>query len=700
MSVIRARSRRAAGGSSRRALRPVTLFATALAALGVASLVAVPGVVAAAPPPAAPHAPATAATWTWTNRGPTLGGQVVANTGGSSAPGVSCISPTRCVTVGDEGLVLFTTPGAPGGVTLHWSSVPLSQPDPANPYRLNSVSCSATSCLAVSTNLTDNAQSHVYRSTDGGDTWTDLGLLPLAGTTREGDAIACDSAGHCVIVGGSGGIWHSSNNGLTWVPIAPTVPPHPYFTVSCPGNDACVAAGTDLTQSYTSAIVGGSVTTTVLPSGVVGTIATLGCASGSRTCLATTTGKQTFRTMDLGATWALVGTSPMPIAKLACSSVEHCVGLPPLDVPPAKRVLTTDTGGATWVRHALGTPGMDAPTDLTCSANTCVVVGPHALYATSQTGGNEPWNTINAVPAIGSFALTCEPPMGPARTCLGGGGSDLARSTDSAKLWGATPADIRGLPTLGIVGIGCGAPPACLAIGGTNVLRSLTNGESWNIVAAPWGVSNMPSAAACPSALDCVAVGSAVFTTLNFGLTWTSSTPPGGPALKAVSCPTATRCVALAPATGDVYIGVRPNPAQPAWTWRIVDTQIDPTQTTLADISCPTATFCEIVGNPGVTLRSTDGGLTWSEINVTDPNDDWAAVDCPTTSLCVAGGLEKGTAQGNHLVVGVSNDGGLTWTRQIQQAMGAGGFGLNTVACPSANFCVAGGPSTVLTGSP
>ena len=136
-----------------------------------------------------------AAPWTWTNPGPALGAVPVA---GGQGNGVSCVTVNHCVAVGDDGLDMQTDDG---GLTLHWSSVPWSDSLTTLGYRLGAVHATPASCLAVSTSAVDDTQSHVYRSTDRGATWTDTGVLPLDGITQWASAVACDQNVHCVARG-------------------------------------------------------------------------------------------------------------------------------------------------------------------------------------------------------------------------------------------------------------------------------------------------------------------------------------------------------------------------------------------------------------------------------------------------------------------------------------------------------------------
>jgi photosystem II stability/assembly factor-like uncharacterized protein len=88
---------------------------------------------------------------------------------------------------------------------------------------------------------------------------------------------------------------------------------------------------------------------------------------------------------------------------------------------------------------------------------------------------------------------------------------------------------------------------------------------------------------------------------------------------------------------------------------------------------------------PTFLLRSTDGGLNWSlvEIAAASARISLGAVQCPTTSHCIAVGATSTSA-----LVEVSDDAGATWTMVDASA---GGFGGDTpfegLACTSSLDC-------------
>lgn len=573
---------------------------------------------------------------------------------------------------------MFTTDG---GAHLEWSSVPWSVAQTNQKDALVSVACNAMTCVTVSRgNGTSTAQSRVYRSTDGGSKWDSEGILPKAtGMTQAAKAVACDQGNNCVIVGPSGGVWRSTDGGVTWLPLA-TPSALPYFTVQCPGPDSCIAGAIGKTGAT---IVKGTVTNFTLPT--TGTVTALGCGS-TKACLATDNLRNVFTSDDLGKKWNNLGkTLPekSEASALTCVSDTTCVGL-----TQTARVLRTTDGGLKWKIYLTDTPGKVPPQAISCASSICAVVGNKALFARSTDGGVL-WNTLNFVPDMS--ALTCLPATNTGRTCLSGAMDDIGKSTDAGMFWHLP---IEHSTSLDLKAVSCAGAPKCLAIG-KPVLKSPDSGDTWSFTTPVGAGPPGPEGATCVTGTFCVAVGAggSVFTTLDGANSWSLSTAPGGPILSAVSCPDTKLCFAAAN-NGAVYRGVRTidptDPTKVAWSFHGEVTGVD---SPLKAIDCPTSTVCVMVGDSGVTLHTTDSGATWSKVVTGGGQGVWASVHCPSSTFCVTAGVGGGDDTG-HMTVGITDDTGQTWTRQV---LGEGT--LHAVYCTSPTQCLAGG-STVLVGHP
>lgn len=195
------------------------------------------------------------------------------------------------------------------------------------------------------------------------------------------------------------------------------------------------------------------------------------------------------------------------------------------------------------------------------------------------------------------------------------------------------------------------------------------------------------NAIACPNTSTCVAVGAtnsgsaAISVSNDGGDSWTSQPLSSTtPELDAVSCNSSTACVAVGP---DVALTTSDGGMQ--WT----PATLPASDQTLLGVSCSGQGQCIAVGvSPnhfgpftGIIDTSLDGGTSWTLATL--PSADIPGLNdvaCPTTNECVAVGD----------AILTSNDGGQTWSRQT---VPNGMDGVKSIACPSSNVCIAIGPN-------
>ncbi len=202
----------------------------------------------------------------------------------------------------------------------------------------------------------------------------------------------------------------------------------------------------------------------------------------------------------------------------------------------------------------------------------------------------------------------------------------------------------------------------------------------------PTGITGM----SCPSVSVCVATDSA-------GNVLTSTSPSGGrPAwtisrvagrgLGGVSCPTENFCVATA--GSDIYTSTDPTGGSAAWT-------VTHTNGIFLDqVSCPSTSLCVITATASGTVAitpmivsSTDptgGAAAWSATRIAVP-EFLEAISCPSTSLCVAGGVPNVGTRAASIVTSTDPTGhsASAWTATT-------GFSIDSVSCPSTHLCLAG----------
>ena len=199
----------------------------------------------------------------------------------------------------------------------------------------------------------------------------------------------------------------------------------------------------------------------------------------------------------------------------------------------------------------------------------------------------------------------------------------------------------------------------------------------------------------CPSSSLCVGLD-------EVGDVVTSTDPTGGPsawsvakidsqpeppyttpnALNEVSCPQPVGSLCVAVGASGIFISTDPTEGAGAWTQTSSVAHVHA-------VSCPTASLCVAsFGYYGELLISTDptgGAGAWKAVQV-DGSNPIRALSCPTESLCV------GLDEAGSLLTSTDPTGSSTaWT---VTPIGAGEF--PNLTCTSASFCIAVGGSSVM----
>ncbi len=530
---------------------------------------------------------------------------------------------------------------------------------------LTAVSCpSSRVCEAVGVTA-----SRVYdltlRSTDGGRSWS-ARTLP-AGTalgnsvgsaTPDGEpenALACPTADRCVTFGREGNKPNevalvTSDAGVRWATAPLPGNPTEISGVACPSRTECVAVGTGPggTWALRSADGGARWVRESLPAGAPALLA----VSCPTTAVCVAVGGGAIRSTDGGRTWRLEGrlSSDITVSSLACASPTVCIAVG--NTPSSAAAARTTDGGEHWTERSLAGSGLET---VSCgSRSVCEAVG--------FTYGNG---------------------------CCAAEGAVAFHTTNAGASWRP-----QALPkgTLELDGVSCPALASCRAVGyaGSNAYGepAVLSGTAdylapgirkWARGRVPVGILSLWGSA-CASTLCQVfgdnTAGSAVAYRIIDGSTWRPDTLPKGLRLEAVSCSTASRCVALAQ-DRDVAVALVSSDAGRAWTMR----KLPAAMAYGLSMSCPTSSRCAAFGQErgGATVPavSHDGGLAWRAGPVVRGVTPFI-VDCPTGLRCYGLGGDASL---------VSTDGGLHWRR-------AGNPGIDYfsgLACPAEGDCVAAG---------
>ncbi len=576
--------------------------------------------------------------------------------------GVACTSSTSCVAVGDD-----TSAGGPVQTLAElwdgssWSVVPSPTPDPAGDS-LAAVSCpDATDCYAVGTD--GNNATTLVEYWDG-SSWSVVPTPTPDGSVVDTlDGVSCPSAANCTAVGLTSGL---SGPGQTlvesWDGTAWSVVPSPspgggtssLSSVSCVDAEDCVAVGSSAGGTETLVEAWDGTSWSVVPSpdpvSFEDELSGVSCpgpglagctAVGATETSSDPTAEQPLIEAFDGTSWSVASTgAPLPegvLTGVACPDATDCqasgeagtgVRTPPLLLGWAAGSWSTETPGPGVARNDLRAVSC-APTAVRCDT-----------VGTFDDGSNQ---------------------------------ENLAETYDTSfPQWSHDFVPNQGGADNELHAVSCPDPNNCVAVGEVNVAGTLATfaanlhaGSTAVIDSAdPGDGDNVLNGVSCNAAtitqVTCTAVGFAVVNGTEQTLVesfqpsgdFTAQTSPdqgaGDNVLTAVSCPTATACVAVGSSAG----GPAEQTLVESWdgtSWTIVPS---PDQgagdNVLTAVSCPTATACVAVGSSAggpaeQTLVESWDGTSWTIV----PSPDQGAGDnvltgvtCPSTTDCVAVGRD------------------------------------------------------------
>ena len=284
-------------------------------------------------------------------------------------------------------------------------------------------------------------------------------------------------------------------------------------------------------------------------------------------------------------------------------------------------------------------------------------------------------------------------------------------------------------------GVWCPGAHACIAAGfytsHSGAIRPLAeawNGARWSIQAVPAPAGATASgffAVSCASASACTAVGDADRAGISLplaerwnGTAWSiQATPaPGGATatgLFAVSCPSASACIAVGDSTGSTG---RTLPLAEAWngsTWRLRRVPAPAgASSVLQGVSCSAPDACTAAGvfvnaasGVSATLAERWNGTTWTIQATPNPagasGSELGAVSCTSARACTAAGAAVTNNATRAPAPLAERWNGTAWTIQATpNPAGAAGSGISGVSCPSASACSAAGGYINAPGTP
>jgi hypothetical protein len=628
--------------------------------------------------------------------------------------GVSCASASFCMGVGyyesSDGNVAGTLTESWNGSS--WSIVASGNADGGSKSSLlYGVSCvSASFCAAVG---------EYDRGPGGGDDdplvemwngsgWTGVAVLPTIGRLT---GVSCVSATSCIAVGYSvdfsTGLKQTlveSWNGTSWGQVGspdPGTSDNVLAGVSCLSATSCIAVGSQTASNQQTLVESWDGTAwSVVPSpsrpgtsgldGISCVSASSCTAVGSSTATAKAVSKTLIETWN-GSTWSIVPSpnnssgQPNYLSSVSCPTATFCVA-------GGSQAQVWD--GSTWsIVYSLGGYSGAGLSGVSCpSASSCLVAG---------------WSRdSNKIPHTVAYVW-------------------------DGTAWAAAPAPQHQVLEDTLSGVTCQSASFCTAVGFhtsgpfshelTQTLAESWNGSTWSVVPSPShfqnGAENYSAlgAVSCLSASSCTAVGNWEADAADNdaeqslveswdGSAWSLVTSPDkgtftdGNDLTGVSCVSASFCTAV----GFYFPNGLNNEAKTlveTWNgtkWSVVPSPVDGVESSLASVSCVSASSCTAVGSfvasegdgPGPLAESWNGS-TWS-IVLDSPNvGSLSGVSCVSASSCTAVG-----SSGTNRSTLIESWDGTTWSVVTSPNSGSGDNELDSVSCVSATSCTAVGSSS------
>lgn len=203
-------------------------------------------------------------------------------------------------------------------------------------------------------------------------------------------------------------------------------------------------------------------------------------------------------------------------------------------------------------------------------------------------------------------------------------------------------------------------------------LYDLSTGKATDLANVSWFRNGGPTV----YGLDFLALDSSGFTA------WRATTKPAPEPVTAVSCPSASLCVAGAGA-GNILSSANPTGGPIAWSIAgVLSNEL------IDGVSCPSISLCVAVGATDV-LTATDpsaGASAWTKTTPGQGNFFYA-VSCPSVSLCVVGGGGASIHGGPTILTSTDPNGGASsWS---SAPVASGNEIVDAVSCPSVSLCVA-----------
>jgi hypothetical protein len=665
-------------------------------------------------------------------------------------------------------------PAAASSSGPNWSITPTPSPLAAQ-AELSAMSCSsASACTAVGDFFNGAGVQVTLAEVWDGSRWA-VQPTPNPARARASalQGVSCTSRHACTAVGYTQQPPHRAKqlalveawNGKSWkmVPTPAVAHSNQLLAVSCISSVACVAVGWRRGGGFREPLAetwnghAWAIHATPLPAGSTGALSGVSCtAAAACTAVGLQVANGVVKTLAetwSGSAWALQPTPNVAGTRGAQGSVLSAVSCIPGRTACTAVGYSTSAGGKEltlaeartgthWVIQPTPTPTgaqgivQGLLTGVSCTSRAaCSAAGNHIGHTGYQAPLMEAWNgtawKIQPAPAARDSTTISGISCPVTGRCTAAGGDSLAkhyaRGGDGdtftlAEAWNGRDWAIQptpnpaGLLYTSLSAVSCASPAACAAVGyydradGSSVdFAEIWTGTRWAIKPVPVPPSSdfaRLTAVSCPTASYCVAVGvydsPGSFGRSTLAVIWNGSrwrmtampVPSGFIVLSGISCTSPTFCTAVGWDDGP-SVGVTLVETWNGSTWAVRPTPnpAGSTGSALTAVSCASATSCSAVGNYTagsyfLSLAEYWNGSSWKiqpTPNATGTDTYLTGVSCPAAGACTASGYTGGGAS---TLVEVLNAG--TWTVVTTPNPGSSDV-LLAVSCSAATACTAVG---------
>ncbi len=345
-------------------------------------------------------------------------------------------------------------------------------------------------------------------------------------------------------------------------------------------------------------------------------------------CVAADANSDVVRSADPAggpATWSAPVLARNLLSQISCPTTSFCAGVGPAGIDTSVPA-PGKTGWQVSYGFALPAYSISCPT-----TKLCVMATPGGVYFSADpTAPRAKWHATILSKYPGLRSISCPSASFCAAVGTKGNLVTSARPAGGKTDWTTTDIDA----TVSMFDVTCSSDRFCLALDSLGRILYSTDpaggASQWHRASAPADLSDVT----CESASLCLGInGTEVVSSASpakGASAWQGTSPFGADIPVGLSC---VRDFCAAVADGDVATSENAEAASPTWTVAAnVDGETD------IGVDCPSTSLCvagDGLGRVWVSADPAGGPSAWSAAQV-DGSNDISDMDCPTPSFCAA----------------------------------------------------------------